>query len=101
VYRKNKEFLDKEESEKQDKIETERRNTERLSRIRGRGLDADSMARVGGFLGGERPGLAVADKQLQVAKEQLDLAKETHKEQRTATSYLQRLVGGNMVDPLM
>jgi hypothetical protein len=101
VYRKNKEILNREESEKQEKIETDRRNAERIKSIRGRGLDADSMARVGGFLGGERPGLAVADKQLQVAKEQLDLAKETHKEQRTATGYLQRLVGGNAVDPLI
>ena len=54
------------------------RDAESLSRIRGRGLDADSMARVGGFLGGERPGLAVADKQLQVAKEQLDIDKQNH-----------------------
>ena len=98
VYQKNKELEEREASDKQ---AAEQRKAERIGAIRGRGLDADSMARVGGFLGGERPGLAVADKQLQVAKEQLDLAKETHKEQRAATGYLQRLVGGSSVDPLM
>jgi chromosome segregation ATPase len=47
-----------------------------LGGIRGQGVETDSMARVGGFLGGERPGLAVADKQLQVAQEMLTLQKE-------------------------
>jgi hypothetical protein len=47
-----------------------------LNAVQGRGVEADSMARVGGFLGGERPGLAVADKQLQVAKETLTIQKE-------------------------
>jgi hypothetical protein len=47
-----------------------------LNAVQGRGAEADSMARVGGFLGGERPGLAVADKQLQVAKETLTIQKE-------------------------
>jgi hypothetical protein len=47
-----------------------------LNAVQGRGVETDSMARVGGFLGGERPGLAVADKQLQVAKETLTIQKE-------------------------
>jgi hypothetical protein len=51
---------------------------ENLSRIQGRGLDADSMARVGGFLGGERPGFAVADKQLQVARERLEITRQNN-----------------------
>jgi len=55
------------------------KNTSRmnaLNAVKGRGIDVGSMARVGGFLGGERPGLAVADKQLQVAQEMLALQKE-------------------------
>jgi hypothetical protein len=101
INERNKELAAQDEMDKREKSAAASRNADSLRSIRGRGLDADSMARVGGFLGGERPGLAVADKQLQVAKEQLDLAKETHKEQRAATGYLQRLVGGNAVDPLM
>jgi hypothetical protein len=41
----------------------------------GRGVSADSMAKIGGFMGGERPGLAIADKQLRVQEEIRDAVK--------------------------
>ena len=47
-----------------------------LNAVKGQGVNPDSMARIGGFMGGERPGLAVADKQLQVSKEMLTIQKE-------------------------
>lgn len=46
------------------------------SRIRGTGVETDSMARMGGFTGGERPGLALADRQIKVAQEQTKLLAE-------------------------
>jgi hypothetical protein len=70
------------------------RDADRLGRIRGRGIEADSMARVGGFLGGERPQLAVADKQLQVAKEQLVIEKENRKLNERIANALERAYGG-------
>jgi len=47
-----------------------RRNT------RGAGINADAMARIGGFMGGERPGLAIADRQLKVMEQIAVLTKE-------------------------
>lgn len=65
-----------------------------LNAVQGRGVEADSMARVGGFLGGERPGLAVADKQLQVAKETLTIQKENKVLLEQMANYLSRANGG-------
>jgi DNA repair exonuclease SbcCD ATPase subunit len=82
-----------------DRNAAEQRAAERIGAISGRGLDVGSMARVGGFLGGERPGLAVADKQLQISKEMLDLAKATRIEQTKQTELLARLTGTPMTGP--
>jgi hypothetical protein len=46
------------------------RGMDSSDRLRGRGVDSDTMATVGGFFGNERAGMAIADKQLQVAREQ-------------------------------
>lgn len=56
-----------------DKREGSARYKERLRSIeestRGRGVDADVFARVGGFAGGNRAGLAAIDRQVQVQRE--------------------------------
>jgi len=70
------------------------RDADRLSRVRGRLSDADSMARIGGMLGGAQPGLAVADKQLQVAREQLAIDKENRKLNERIATALERAYGG-------
>ena len=57
------------------------------SRASGRGIRADALATVGGFLGNERAGMGIADKQLQIATEQKSILAEIDKkigELRTA-----------------
>jgi hypothetical protein len=96
IYRRNKEL---EEREAEEKSAAAKRTAERIGAISGRGLDVGSMARVGGFLGGERPGLAVADKQLRISMEMLDIAKASRIEQTKQTGYLERLTGTPMIGP--
>jgi hypothetical protein len=91
LYRRARE-LEKQKAE--EKSAEEQRTAERIGAISGSGLDVGSMARVGGFLGGERPGLAVADKQLRISMEMLEIAQETRREQQKQTGLFERLTGG-------
>ena len=47
-----------------------------LSRIKGQGENVDSMMRVGGLVGGARPGLAAEDRQLRVLTESKEIWRE-------------------------
>jgi hypothetical protein len=46
------------------------------ARARGRGADVSAMAQIGGMFGGQRPELAVADKQLRVQQELKEINRE-------------------------
>jgi hypothetical protein len=67
---------------------------ERLSSIRGVGISPDSMARVGGMLGGERPGLAAMDKQAKIAEAQLEIDKKIHELVEAMNERLAEATGG-------
>jgi hypothetical protein len=54
----------------QDRLQAEQ------TRTQGVGVAADALARVGGFMGGERAGLAIEDKSLRVAENTRDLIAE-------------------------
>ena len=45
--------------------------------VHGRGLQTDSLASVGGFIGPQRPGLAIADRQFQINKERNVILQKT------------------------
>lgn len=47
-----------------------------LSKIKGQGAAADNMMRIGGLVGGARPGLAAEDRQLRVQQESKELLRE-------------------------
>jgi len=45
--------------------------------VRGQGIQTDALARTGGFVGPQRPGLAIADRQLQINKKRNEILQTT------------------------
>jgi hypothetical protein len=84
--------------------EREQRQSERirerlardLDAATGTGIDADALARVGGFLGGERAGLAVSDKQLRVQEIMRDYLQQINGSLETIANIEQRIAGGGI-----
>jgi len=64
------------------------RSSSRLGNVRGQGLGADALARVGGMVGNSRPQLAALDKQLKIQRELADVARETLNEAKETNSKL-------------
>lgn len=70
-----KELVKDREKIQEDISAVDRQTTEDVSRITGRGVNADEYARVGGAIGGYRPDIAVADRQMRIQQMQLDAQK--------------------------
>ncbi len=55
-------------------------NSEALAKAsdnaRGRGVNADSVARIGGSIGGSRPGLAIEDRAIKIQQDQLEVMRD-------------------------
>jgi len=95
-YREDVESLRASESEKAEAIRNGlrvalEREQERDSAIFGRGTRTDSLAAVGGLVGGSRAGLGQADRQLKLQTEQVESNKRIEKLQETANEKLARI----------
>lgn len=88
----DKQIREAKQKEKQDRYDAAVSAVEKLNdrisdikkNTRGTGVSVDSMASVGGFMGGERPGLAAADRQLRVQEEILRVLKDIDAAKRAA-----------------
>lgn len=89
----------KDQAKKQDRIDNIRqqaaeqvaRLTERGESFRSLGGGADSMARMGGFVGPQRGGLGQADRQLQVGMETKRVMEEIRRIQEKAAADIERI----------
>jgi hypothetical protein len=79
------------------KDELSERFKERAASVSGQGIDADSMARMGGFTGPQREGMQKADRGLKLAELSTEYQKELVRLTGEVTQRLAELKEGNNV----